>query len=294
MPSFLTLLRQVNRTPSLRLACALLVVLSLAINVAGLIPVLFMLQVYDRVLASGNAATLLLLALITLAGLATGSLLEAMRGQAQVRLGNRIGLMLSLQLRRSRTRLTPNHAKDLATLRDTLTAPPLAHLTDALWLPAHLALCLVFHPLFGVVVLSGASLMLLLARWRHHGDQRLRQPARSAALRWHNAAPDSPSWQFDYRRWLQWHSRRAEHTANSLAIQHGLRTTLQSGGLALGAWLAIQGIITPGMMIAASILMSRTLQPVEQLMTAVPRLREAWQAWQRLSIADKPTFHETH
>lgn len=294
MPSFLTLLRQVSQIPSLRSACALLVLLSLAINVAGLIPVLFMLQVYDRVLPSGNVTTLLLLVLITLAGLCTGSLLEALRGQTQVSLGNRIGLMLSLQLRRSRIRPSSEHVNDLAALRDTLTGPPLAHLTDAVWLPGYLTLCLLFHPLFGVLVVSGACLMLVLTHWRHRKEQHARWHTRSAARHWRNAAPDRPVWQLDYRRWLHWHSRLAKHTAYSLAIQHGLRTTLQSGGLALGAWLAIQGILTPGMMIAASILMSRTLQPVEHLMTAAPRIVVAWRAWQRLSMPDNPTLHETH
>lgn len=280
---------------------------SLAINVLLVVPPLYMLQVFDRVLASRSGETLALLTLAAGAALLVMGLLDIVRarliGTAAAALdrslGPRVLAMLLAQSARFGTGSQLHGLRDVATVRAFLAGGGLFALFDAPWLPLFVAVIFLFHPLLGALALAGAAAMLGLAvlnEWLTRAPlERAQDHARRAgrtidgAVR--NAEVVSALGMLPAvaARWAERNdaSLAAQLFASRLgAVLSGAtrfaRQFLQVVMLAGGAWLVIEQHVTAGVMIAATLLVSRALAPVEAMVGSWRGMVEARAAWRRL------------
>ncbi|PAU88151.1 type I secretion system permease/ATPase [Pseudomonas sp. WN033] len=282
-------------------------VFSAVINLLMLAPALYMLQVYDRVLASGNHMTLAMLTLMVLGLYAFMGLLEWVRSLVVIRLGAQIDQQLgariydatfdaSLRVGRGSNAQPLN---DLTSLRQFATGNALFALFDAPWFPLYLAVLFLFHPWLGWLALGGAALLLALT-WVNQWLTRAPlaeagllaiQATQAAGSHLRNAEATEAMgmlarlrqrWQGEHGRFLQLQNRASEQGAAFSAVAKGVRLALQSLMLGLGALLAVDGQITAGMMIAGSILAGRVLAPLDQLINAWKQWSGAQQAYRRL------------
>lgn len=280
---------------------------SAVINLLMLVPAIYMLQIYDRVLPSGNEMTLLMLTLILLGLFALMGGLEYLRSMLVIRLGNRLDLRLNGAVHaatfqanlRSGALQASQTLGDLTTLRQFVTGSALFAFFDAPWFPIYLAVIFLFDPWLGLFALFGSLILLLLA-WL---NERMSSPLLAEAGMLHiqsgttatahlrNAEVISAMgmlpalfrrWLSVYLKFLQRQQAASEKAAAISAATRFVRLSLQSLVLGFGALLAVEGRITPGMMIAASILTSRTLAPIEQLISTWKQWHGARQAWRRL------------
>lgn len=280
---------------------------SAVINLLMLAPALYMLQVYDRVLASGNQMTLAMLTLMVLGLYVFMGGLEWVRSLVVIRLGAQIDQRLgariydatfdaSLRVGRGSSAQPLN---DLTSLRQFATGNALFALFDAPWFPLYLAVLFLFHPWLGWLALGGAVLLLALTwgnQWLTRAalaeaGQLAIQSTQAASAHLRNAEATEAMgmlarlrqrWQAEHGCFLHLQNRASEQGAGFAAASKGVRLALQSLMLGLGALLAVEGQITPGMMIAGSILAGRVLSPLDQLIGAWKQWSGAQQAYQRL------------
>ena len=264
---------------------------SLFINLLMLVPAFYMLQVYDRVITSGSTSTLIMLSLILVLLLSTLGALEWVRSQILVRLGTRIEVLLDERLFDISHRQAlysggvnagGNLLGDLAGLRRFLSGHAPFALFDAPWLPVYLFVMYLFHPLFGLVGLVTACVLLALA-WI---NERVTGSAIAQAAQSSRGATDFVSanlrnaeaieamgmlgnirsrWLAHQVAALDAHGRASRRGGGLSAFSRIFRLTVQSLVLGLGAWLVIGQQITPGLMIAGSILLGRALAPVDMV-----------------------------
>ena len=264
-------------------------VFSCLVNLLMLTGPLFMLQVYDRVLASGSVPTLVALIIIVAVLYAYYGFLEFLRARLMVRLGRRVEETLRGRVFDAVTshalRRTPGVGSqplnDLATIRQYLSGQGPFAFFDMPWMPFYLAIIFLMHWMLGVASLAAAITIFALAIW---SERATRGPLQEATKSTVKAAIMTDEGRRNAealyslgmagtmrRRWMEVHQTALDHQtiANDAGGMLGassrvLRLFVQSGILALGAYLAILGEISPGAMIAASIIMSRALAPVEQ------------------------------
>ncbi|MFC7702850.1 type I secretion system permease/ATPase [Plastorhodobacter daqingensis] len=300
-------LRQVRNASRSLLATVFL--FSAAVNILMLTGPIFMLQVYDRVLVSRSEATLVaLFALVAFLFLMMG-VLDYARGRIMSRVGARFQDQLDRRvfaaaLRRSGTvpdDPAANAAQaDLESIQRFLSSPVFIALLDMPWAPLFAAAIFVFHPMLGVLALGGGLLLVVLT-WI---NQRLTR--RGAAMAAQNGllaerfasqirteADTVQSLGMRGSAFDRWQDARGAALAASVAVGdrgaaisvtiRTFRLFLQSAMLALGAWLVLQGELTPGAMIAASILMGRALAPVESALAQWQVFQRAQEGWRRLS-----------
>lgn len=280
---------------------------SAVINLLMLVPPLYMLQVYDRVLASGNTTTLLLLTGMTLGLLALMGALEYVRSLAVIHIGERFDEQLGPRIYGAaferglsgQTAQAGQATRDLDSLRQFITGNAVFAFFDAPWFPLYLLVMFMFHPWIGCLALVGAIVLIGLA-WL---NERLSQPplreagklsvqanAMAEAQLHHADTIESMGMLSTFtRRWSRLHDGfvalqglASERTALVTAVSKSLRIALQSLVLGLGAWLAIGGQISPGTMIAGSILMGRALSPIDQVINAWRQWTSTRLAYQRL------------
>ena len=259
------------------------------VNILMLTGPLFMLQVYDRVLASGSVPTLVALIIIVAILYAYYGFLEFLRARLMVRLGRRLEEKLRGRVFDAVTshalRRTPGVGSqplnDLSTIRQYLSGQGPFAFFDMPWMPVYLAIIFLMHWVLGVAATAAAITIFLLAVW---SERATRGPLHEATKSTVKAAIMTDEGRRNAEalyslgmagtmrsRWMEVHQTALDHQtiANDAggllgAASRVLRLFIQSGILALGAYLAILGEITPGTMIAASIIMSRALAPVEQ------------------------------
>mgnify|MGYP002620251039 CR=1 FL=1 len=284
------------------------VAFSMLVNLLMLTGPVFMLQIYDRVLASRSDATLV--ALFALVGFLylIMALLDHARGRITARLGARFQARLDRQIFQAvlrRLALRPadpgarSAQRDLETVQRLLSAPVFLAIFDAPWTPIFIALIFIFHVELGLLALGGALILLVVAVI----NQRLLQhPLRSAgeasqiAERYGNQiSAESETIRalgMQGSAFAQWQESRGRALAATVAASDraglftvstkAFRLFLQSAILALGAWLVLRDQITPGVMIAASIILGRALAPVEQLVGQWGLVQGGLEAWRRL------------
>lgn len=280
---------------------------SAVINLLMLAPALYMLQVYDRVLASGNEMTLLMLTLMILGLFGLMGALEWVRSQVVIRLGTQMDMRLNQRVYdaafeaqlSSGSPAAGQALNDLTSLRQFATGNALFAFFDAPWFPVYLWVIFMFSPWLGLLALGGAVLLMLLA-WL---NQRVSQGPLKAASELSVEATQQASahlrnaeaieamgmlgtlrghWLAQHTAFLAQQNLASEKTASVGAWSKGVRLALQSLVLGLGALLAVQGQITAGMMIAGSILMGRVLSPIDQLIGVWKQWTSARLAYQRL------------
>ncbi|MEQ1975838.1 type I secretion system permease/ATPase [Xenorhabdus sp. SGI240] len=277
------------------------------INLLMLVPSIYMLQVYDRVLPSSNEMTLLMLTLITLGMFAMMGGLEYIRSQVVIRIGSQFDMCLNQRVYtasyesnlRNGSTDAGQMLNDLATIRQFLTGNALFAFFDAPWFPVYLCVIFLFSPYLGLLALVGALILITLAVLNQWLSQAPLAEASHLSLRSANLASTNlrnaeviealgmlPAlrhrWFGLHQRFLNFQRIASERSAAITALTKTIRMALQSLILGLGGWLAIEGHITPGMMIAGSILMGRALSPIEQLIQAWKSWSAARLSWQRL------------
>ncbi len=282
-------------------------IFSLAINVLLLVPPLYMLQVFDRVLASRSAETLAVLTTAAIAALLVMALLDVLRARlltaAGAALDRRLGPRVLDGLLEQTARLSGaaylNGLRDVNTLRGFLGGAGLVTFFDAPWLPFFLLVIFLFHPVLGIVACAGAFVMLLLAflnerltRKPLEGAQaQARRAARFIDANVRNAEVVSALGMLPAvsRRWaglndaaLAEHARAARLASFFSGWTKFTRQFIQLAMLGVGAWLVVGQDVTAGVMIAATILLGRALAPVETLVAGWRGLVEARSAWRRL------------
>lgn len=281
---------------------------SLVINVLMLAPSIYMLQIYDRALGSGNPTTLLMLTLIALGLFALMSLMEWVRSMVMVRVGARLDLDINTRIfnatfERSLHQAGQNPAQslhDLTSIRQTLTGAGMVALMDAPWMPIYLLVIFLFHPYLGIFASAGALILIVLAVANEKISKAPLDEAQKLAMAANTQANNHlrnaevieamgmlPAIR---GRWFELHQKSLVQQALATdragllgAITKFVRISMQSLALGYGALLAIDGQITSGMMIAASILVGRALAPVEMLIGNWKQLVSARAAYHRLS-----------
>ncbi|UVL54961.1 type I secretion system permease/ATPase [Pseudomonas sp. B21-012] len=277
------------------------------INLLMLVPSIYMLQVYDRVLSSQNETTLWMLTLMVVGFFVFIGALEAIRSFIVIRVGNQLEQGFNLNVYRAaferNLRQGDGQAgqalNDLTQVRQFVTGPALFAFFDAPWFPIYLAVIFLFNVWLGVMACAGALLLIALAvlneRLTHKplveasGFQQ--QSTHLASSQLHNAESIQAMGMLGAlrQRWFALHSRflnlqnqASDTSAVITAVSKSLRLCLQSLVLGLGALLVIEGQMTPGMMIAGSILMGRVLSPIDQLIAVWKQWSGAHMAYQRL------------
>ena len=278
-------------------------VFSLCINLLYLAPAIYMLQVYDRVVPTGGVATLAFITLALAIALLSLSALDSVRLRLLVRASLRLDALVTPKLMKRALSQGPSGAqaiRDFDTVRTTIASPAAAALLDVPWLPIFIIVSFLLHFWIGLLAVVSAGVMLALA-W---ANQRLTRPVMeeatatlASAHNWTQAA----SVQADAVRALGMQSRivdrglrRRSSAVSQLALAQFagtkftaagrfLRLFVQSVALGLGALLAIEGSISSGMIIAASIVVGRALQPVDSLIAGWSSLMAARAALHRLS-----------
>ena len=275
---------------------------------------LFMLQVYDRVLASRSEETLVALFALVAVLYLFYWLLEYARGRIMARAGARLqsamnapvfhAILQRAALRRGTAR---GSLQDLETIRNLFSSPVLLALFDLPWTPVFLVAIFIFHPLLGWLAVAGGGLLIAVAilnqlltsrktseggRLSMAANQFSRQAEEGGDVIW---AQGMGTVMTD--RWLRMNEQAVEQslrandwTGSFTSFTKAFRFFLQSAMLALGAWLVLQNAITAGAMIAASILLGRALAPVElgiSQWSLVQRARFGWRDLKAL-LAESP------
>ena len=278
------------------------------INVMMLTPAIYMLQVYDRALVSRNVTTLAMLTLLVIGLFLLMSALEMIRTRVLIRVGNGLDMDLNRRIfsaafERNLSRAGGNPAQalqDLAQVRQFLTGNGLFAFFDAPWTPIYLLVSYLIHPLLGLVTLVGSLILVALAYLTEKATQKPLAEANPAALSSASYANNNlrnaevieamgmlpaigKRWYQGHLRILQMQTLASDRAALISSTGRFVRITLQSVILGTGALLAIEGKITPGMMIACSILTGRALGPVEQVIASWKQLLGCRSAWGRLN-----------
>lgn len=260
------------------------------INLLMLVPSIYMLQVYDRVLPSRNEITLLMLTLIMLGMFGIMALLEYVRSMVVIRIGSQLDMRLNTRVYTAVYEANLKNGSsdagqmlsDLTTLRQFLTSSALFAFFDVPWFPIYLLVIFLFNPWLGLFALVGSLLLIVLAVVNEVVTKKPLAEANKLAIMSGTLASTNlrnaeviealgmlPNlkhrWFVLHQQFLTSQCIASTHATRVSSITKFVRLSLQSLVLGLGGWLAIDGHITPGMMIAGSILMGRALAPIEQV-----------------------------
>jgi len=282
-------------------------VLSFFINLSMLVSPLYSMQIYDRVLTSRNPTTLTMLTLIVLAFLILYGVLEYARAGILVRSGLTFEATLRHPLFDSMMRAEHDPQarqgqrviRDAETIRECISSGVATTLFDVPWTPVFLLLCFGIHPVLGVIGLSGALVLLTLAilaevlnRAQLEKGASLGHQASNfaaAALRNGEVVRGLGMGDVVLERWSGQQSAAvianataSERSAALTALSKFARISVQTAALCAGAWLAIDREISPGVMMAVSIMMGRALAPVEQIVVRWKHILAARSSYRRL------------
>lgn len=282
---------------------------SALVNILMLTAPLYMLQVYDRVLVSRSEETLLALTLLMAFLFLVMGVLDYARGRIMARVGARLQDRLDARVLTAafrRLTVAPQDTAALAAQKDLdaiarfWASPVLLALFDAPWAPFFAAAIFVFHPWLGLLALGGGLVIVALSWLNQQGTEAPLQGANLAALsaerQAENLKSDSELIQalgMSGAAFARLKLRRDQALDSGLAASDlsgrysvaikTFRLFLQSAMLGLAAWLVLRQELSAGAMIAASILMGRALQPVEQAVGQWPVVTRARQAKARLA-----------
>ncbi len=264
-----------------------IVFFSMFINLLMFVAPIHMLQIYDRVLMSRSSVTLLVLTGLALGLLLVYGVLEGIRSRLLVRMGLRLDELMSDYLFRATFRtklnspsLSPQVLTDLDLVRNFIAGGAVVALCDAPWVPIFVAVGFILHPILGFVSLAGAILIFLVAIANEFMTRSKLDTATTAALNANQAAAQGLAncevvhahgmvsalqgkWSEQHNKVLSYQTDASDRSGEMVAVSRCLRMSLQVIILGTGAYLAILDEITPGVMIAASIIMGRALAPVE-------------------------------
>lgn len=277
---------------------------SALVNVLYIAPTLFMLQVYDRVVPTRGLLTLLFVTLVLLFALATLSLLDRIRARLLVRAGVKLDailapLILDAALGRPNLSVARQALREFDGIRGTLSGQPILAVFDAPWVPIYILVCFLVHPWIGATAVAGCVILPAIAFANERTTRgRLDRAQTIASASYANqdvvlGSADAVR-ALGMRRAMvarQIRKRSAMMVAQTeasfgtsgfLAATKFTRLALQSLALGLGAWLAVDNLISGGAIFAASFLIARSLAPIEQLIGNWRSLAQARQSYLNL------------
>ena len=284
-------------------------VFSACLNMLMLSVPLYMMQIYDRVLATRNVDTLLALTAMVVVALLILGLLDALRGRVLARVGGWLdrelgGLVLSgavADALRAGGGVSAQGLRDLAKVRGYLGGPAVTPLFDAPWAPVFLAIIFMIHPVLGWIGAGGAVVLFVCAVLNDLTTRKKLTEANDASASALNTA-DAAVRNADaiaamgmlpnlVDRWQQMGTRGQGLLASAMDTSGGISATakatrfsLQVAMLGVGAYLVILHEMTPGAMIAAAIILARGLAPVEQLINSWRFFTDARTSYRRLGL----------
>jgi PrtD family type I secretion system ABC transporter len=280
---------------------------SALVNFILIIPALYMFQIYDSVLTSRSIETLLVLTFIAVFFYLVMGFLEWSRSQVLVRLSNDFDDKLSNRTFQSSFSAIINsgstapaqHFNDLTTLRQFLTGTGVFAFFDSPWAFIYLVIIFMIHPILGIFSLIAQIVIFSTAFWSEYVTKKPIQEANKAyqsanvflqtslrnaevieAMGMHENI--RKKWREKYEKVIASQTEASEKAGRIHSINTFIRISAQSLILGLGAYLAINNIITPGMMIMGSILMGRALSPVDMAVGAWKQFVSARQSYRRL------------
>ena len=278
-------------------------------NILMLTGAIFMLEIYDRVLPSRSIPTLVALCILAAGLFAAQGLLDLIRSRILVRIGARLDEQLNARVYEAIVRLpltVGNRTdglqplRDLDNVRNFLSGVGPTALFDLPWLPVYLGVCFVFHPYIGLAALVGA---IVLGGLTAMTEFLTREPTRTATsfANTRSALADASRrnaevltamgmtprigalWSDANVKYMASQQRASDVAGGFGSISKALRMMLQSGVLAVGAWLVINQMATAGIIIAGAILSARALAPVDLAISNWRSFVAARQSWHRLT-----------
>ena len=291
----------------LRREFAVVGVFSMVVNLLMLTPTIYMLQVYDRVMVSQSYLTLLVVSLICLFLFGVMAFSEWARSILLVRTGVKLDQMLSHRVFKGTflAYLNPSDSapakafNDLTAMRQFLTGNGVFAFFDSPWVPIYVAVLFLLHPWLGVLALLFAVVQGAIA-WFGHSLSKDAQLISSRAQTETQGFLGSKLRNVDvlvsmgmldglYNRWrtkqlkaLLLAGDAQSKTGALTALSKFVRYVQQSLSLGAGAWLVVVGEISPGAMIAANVLMTRALAPIDLLVSTWPSFLTTKDAFERL------------
>jgi len=278
-------------------------------NILMLTGAMFMLEIYDRVLPSRSMPTLVGLLVLAATLFTALGVLDAIRGRILVRIGGSLDEALSGRVYDTLTRLSlrvgarsdgTQPLRDLDAIRSYLSGLGPVALFDLPWIPLYLAICFAFHPLIGLTALAGAIILIALTLLT---EILMRAPTRAATeaavvrsglaeasrrnaeavVAMGMAGRIAARWNEANRQYMRSQQEASDLGGGLSATSKVLRMMLQSGVLAVGAYLVINQEASAGIIIAGSILSARALAPVDLAIANWKGFVAARQSWHRLN-----------
>ncbi|MEM7468677.1 MAG: type I secretion system permease/ATPase [Pseudomonadota bacterium] len=282
-------------------------VFSAFINLLMLTAPLYMLQVFDRVLTSQSIDTLIVLSIMAVVALMTFAALETIRSFSLAKIGKwfdaQLGeTLLQMNVRRSlanRDSASIQSLRDLNQVKTVIGGNALVPVMDAPWVPLFLGVIFLLHPSLGLLALAAAITLFVLAVINELVTRKHLKAASSAQVQAH-AEADAAARNADVieamgmfhtvaNRWSKsqetaekMQSRAAARNDSIGALSKFIRMIVQTGMLGLGAWLVIQQQLSPGGMVAGTILLGRALAPIDQAISSWKSLVNARHAYHRI------------
>jgi len=279
-----------------------LLAFSFAINLLVLAVPIFMIQIFDRVLVSQSFETLTVLAIGAIAALVVMSALDIVRGRilsrAALKLEDSLGQDLLAKQRQARL-------GDVAKLRQFIAGPMMITLLDAPWVPLFLLVIYMLHPTLGLIALAGVILLAFAAiaaeQWTRAPLVAARAAERKITELSQNLANDDGSaavhgmelhlakhWQLAQRKTARQRLLLADRTHTASVFGRFARLALQVALMAAAAGLVITGQVTPGVMVAASVIAARAFGPVERAQELTRAFNDIRAALSRLLMTKVP------
>ncbi len=281
---------------------------SIFINLLMLTGPMFMLQVYDRVLGSKSVETLVALGILMAFLFLMMGILDAARSKILARYGSKLQAELDHRvfeaaLKKSAdaqgTRGDSNEIRDLDTVQRFLSSNVFGALFDLPWTPIFLLCIAMFHPWLGLMAVGGGLVLVVITILNQVLSKNTVIKAGASmyrsdrmAERLETEAEMIRSLGMQRNSFERWKEARVEARASNIqagdiggtfhSMSKTFRMFLQSAILGLGAYLAIQGLVTPGVMIAGSILFGRALAPIDLVIGQWQLIQRARVGYQRL------------
>jgi PrtD family type I secretion system ABC transporter len=276
------------------------------VNLLQLTVSIYMMQIFDRVLATKNVNTLLYLSLIAGSAILLLAILEFSRNQIMQRLASWVELKVAPEgFARAIENVLCGHAyrmdalRDLATCRGYIGSTVALALYDVPWVPVFLGVIFLLHPMLGLVATGGAIVLFVLTLLNELTTSRLTKEASIAAINSQRRADsiarnaeviDSMGmlpavmrrWQESVAEMVTPQRRAAQRAAMIQAMAKFVRLGVQIAVLGVGCYLVLQHELTSGASIAGSVIMGRALAPVEMLIGGWKQLVQVRQAFSRL------------
>src|ERR1700754_1946902 len=276
------------------------------VNLLQLTVSLYMMQIFDRVLATKNVNTLLYLSLIAAAAILLLAILEFSRNQIMQRLAGWVELKVAPEgFARAIENVLCGYSyrmealRDLATCRGYVGSTAGLALYDVPWVPVFLGFIFILHPMLGFVATGGAIVLFVLTLLNELTTSRLTKEASTAAINAQRRADsiarnaeviDSMGmlpavmrrWQESVAEMITPQRRAAQRASVLLAMAKFVRLGVQIAVLGVGCYLVLQHELTSGASIAGSVIMGRALAPVEMLIGGWKQLVQVRQAFARL------------